>query len=452
MRVCDRDNPTCERKIKHPIYPPHEVLEAIGAASPAIIDRALLGPNGIDGVRAFWQSNANCDWCREHPAQELGGDELTWTLPVELFGDDAGIWKHEKLLILSWRSALWQSAKTWWTCFLITVLPLACVIPGKTLQDLHRAVTWSFRACLAGAWPRRTHTGAIMRKVHGCMRYAKRGWKFRVFRAALVRTTGDYKYLAETFRLRAYSHRDCCHRCAASKADQTRLYTSTGEHATWRAFPRTHAEYMAERGPDACALCDIPGWRLDTVKTDLMHNLFLGSALHVIGSVLVELVEEGWFGNAPLQKQQRLTEAYLRFKAWLKLNRITCSAGRFTMEGLGWTSRYRYPEYKSKAHNARVVLAWLQTETRSNATSVGTTTSQMRATMVWCLAQYCYEVDTQPREHKLQQHVADSMASLGYSFLSTYMWMAREALRRQRCLYAVKPKLHQPARYLSRAH
>jgi len=439
-----------ERETLHPIFPPHEVLDHIAHQDASIIDNALLGPGGLDGIKQFWDDHSHVSWCQNHPVMRLSEEELSWALPLELFGDDASIWKHEKLLILSWRSSLWKTTKTLWTTFLICVLPLALVVPGKTLNDLHAAIQWSFTACLLGTWPRRTHSGQIMRKKHGKTRFQKRGQNM-TFRAALTRATGDYKYHAETYNLRGYGHASCCHRCRATKTNPDLLYTEVGPTARWHAFPRSHEEYMHEQGDDVNPLCRIPGWHLHMVKVDLMHNFFLGTVLHLVASAVVQMADEGWFGQATLPKKTRLREAYARFAKWKRDGKFRCSVACFTPAALKWTSRHSYPEWASsvKAHNARMLLAWLALETSKDALNANQrrpderTLTLLRAHTVSLGARYAYEMDMQPRSTPLSQHVADNVAQVGYAFLLGYMDLARNALEQGRCLYAVKPKMHQ---------
>lgn len=443
LPVRSRVDPSIELTIKHPIFLPHEMLAAVSNAGPTIIEKALLGPAGIEAVAAFWRSPAAAvTGLNTHPARAAGESELAWTLPLELFGDDATIWHREKLLVICFGSAL-RPSSTFWNHFLIAVLPVALLIPGKTLNVLHSAIVWSFEALLTGSWPRRDHTGKLLRKHHGRRRFIRRGEKL-IFRGALVSITGDYKYHVETYRIRSYANTECCHRCQASKTDPNLLYTATGPDAPWRQHPRTHEMYTQEMGGNMPTLCLIPGWHLNLVRTDLMHNLMLGTALHVIASAIVQLANEKWFGPGRATAS-RLQEAYSRFMQWRKDNNVNCCIPRFTAARLGW-SRGKFPEYQSKAHNARVVLAWLQQEASKAAEREGAgTRSCMRAHMLERVAMYCYLLDTLPKDRPLTQNQADSLADCGSEFVASYLWMARDALANRQTLYAAKPKLHQPA-------
>ncbi len=102
---------------------------------------------------------------------QLGAEDLSWCLPLELFGDDASIWKDQKMLVMSWGTALFKTARTIMQSFLVTVLPYALVLPSKTLPDLHKAIAWSFNALLLGCFPRVNHLGMLLRRHHGKKRF-----------------------------------------------------------------------------------------------------------------------------------------------------------------------------------------------------------------------------------------------------------------------------------------
>lgn len=434
------------------------MLDELSSAGPTIIDQSALGPQGIDGIAQFWEWHADTPWCKEHPVMTLSPADRQWCLPMELFGDDASIWRHEKLLVLSWRSALWQSSRTWWTMFIITVVPLALAIPDQTLSDVHEVIRWSFAACFSGSYPRRTHTGALMKRKHGRRRYIRRGSKI-IFRGALCRLTGDYKYLAETYELRGYSNTSCCHRCRATKTGDL-LYTEVGPRARWHNYPRNHQDFVQElrESSPATPLTKIPGWHLSMLKTDLMHNFFLGTCLHLLASTLVDLCRDGWFGGFARSRAAQLSTAYIRFRRWQKAQKLQASVGRFTATTVNWRAAHVFPEWSStvKAHNARILVAWLETEAtaqalaaladRANRPAHKVERARLRAQAMYLAALYAYEMDTQPRDRKMLPAEAERVAGVGYKFLKTYMRLARQALEQRECLFATKPKMHQRAR------
>ncbi len=73
----------------------------------------------------------------------------------------------------------------------------------------------------------------------------------------------------------------------------------------------------------------VPGFSVERIHWDLMHILFVkGVACDLVASSLVQLAEEGSFGN-PGRRPLALDRAYEEFRGWLKLHRVCCSCPRF---------------------------------------------------------------------------------------------------------------------------
>ena len=276
---------TTKGHVQTPFLLPHECLSWL-ASHPGRLESFVGPPSGLE---AYWQSVQE-PWVASHWA--ASPEHRKVAVPVELFGDDAPVWKTEKLLILSWKCVL-NTAPTMRSTMLITVLPYDLVLPnGQTLEDLYRVISWSFRAAAEGTWPEVDPQGFPFNAQSG-VRFSKKGESLaQGLRLALARCAGDYKFLKETYAIRAYDHTECCHLCEATKTRHP-FYTEHSPQAGWRAHPRTHAEYVAERGPSITPLASIPGWHLSTLKCDLLHNVFLGSALRLCGSGLAELRPRG---------------------------------------------------------------------------------------------------------------------------------------------------------------
>ena len=166
----------------------------------------------------------------------------------------------------------------------------------------------------------------------------------------VTQVCGDYKFFKETFKFQAYCNNDCCHLCCASKDDPSRLYTATGPDAPWRQMLRPPSVLDTP-------LARIPGFSRDLIKVDVMHNLHLGSGLHVFASAILELCEEGLWGAGSINT--RLSRAWQEFEQWRKLWKLDCSMSKLTLTTLGVEKKTNYPCLKAKAHNCRILVAWL---------------------------------------------------------------------------------------------
>ena len=156
---------------------------------------------------------------------------------------------------------------------------------------------------------------------------------------------------------------------------------------------RTTAQYLEERDGDIEALALIPGWDLSLHRGDPMHIIFLGVALHFLGSCLWEIARSCFFGGGTIKKQ--LASAWMHMKAWVRAHGLQCSQSRFTKLSLQIKANYNYPELKAKAHNARVMLAWMADLT-SECSEDSSTHPELRASAAWALADFCARRDAQP--------------------------------------------------------
>ena len=176
------------------------------------------------------------------------------------------------------------------------------------------------------------------------------------------------------------------------------------------------------------------------IKTDLMHNMCLGSAQHLIGSVIVQLVLEGHWGPPRGRWKECLANGFKWFRKWKKDNKLQCSKHRWSRSGLTWTSPRVYPCLKGKAHNTRILLAWTHVQARRAARRNPTEATCMRAACTWALARFAWDLDRFPK--KLTPEMATALEQSGRHFLNTYMWLAKHCLAQRKCFYALKPKSH----------
>eukprot|EP00969_Alexandrium_andersonii_P327033 14452086-Alexandrium_andersonii.AAC.1 len=82
-----------------------------------------------------------------------------------------------------------------------------------------------------------------------------------------------------------------------------------------------------------------------------MHELHLGAGQHMVANVLYQL------GGTDKTALKRL---YIEFKTWAKTHRQRHShTSPFTKAQIGKARAASFPEMKVKAHNCRVLTAWL---------------------------------------------------------------------------------------------
>ena len=288
-----------EEIMQLPMYPVHEYLAALWGCGQDTCAVSCFSSDGFASLARFWNHVSHMPWAQSHPAQ---ADQLRmpYTIPACLFGDDAKLYKNEKMIV--WElSFLLSKAPTVVSKFIIGVLPYWLIIPEKTLQDAHSAIRWMWAEALAGQYATVDHLGRAITVEHGKRRWARRGTPLCSteprFRIAFVGLKADLQYEKLTLNFRSYDQHEMCRDCGAHKMDPARLYTEIGPAARWRELLRTDQEFLRDQGEKLCELCLIPGWTRSLHRYDPMHVIFLGIALHVIGSVLMELVQRRyWLG------------------------------------------------------------------------------------------------------------------------------------------------------------
>ena len=310
-----------ERIIRLPIYPAHEYLSAIHDFGDDQLQISCLGSNGLESVGEFWHHVSHLPWSQNHPATQPGRvDRLPYTIPACLFGDDARLFKSDKMVV--WQLSFFLSrAPTKLARFIIGVLPYWMIIPGKTLHDVHRAIVWSWQAAFDGRYPSVDHLGQQITQLHGHLRHQRVGnalcCREPRFCIAFVGFKSDLQYDKVTFGFNTYDQRLCCMHCKAVKNGPGPLYTETGPGSAWRAQPRTTESYLQTQRDNGAVqvLTQIPGWCLALHRGDPMHLIFLGFGLHVLGSCLLDLARRGTWGLAGTLKS-KLARAWQRDSTW----------------------------------------------------------------------------------------------------------------------------------------
>ena len=222
----------------------------------------------------------------------------------------------------------WQSTKQ--TCGIRKIL-LYCMDVSKcdsdTLATLDKWVCWSLLECQIGTfldkdpWNQDYPPYAKGRSGSICGPY----------KAVLALHKGDEKYLQKAYKTShtAVSEQVCmvCH--ASSKAGPY-LYTNHGPQAR-------HRETILD-GPgfirDVCGVLSwvkLPGWHPQVLGHDWLHIIDLSLVPEASASCLIELAEEGVFGNGALD--EKLRKAHVLFSRACRVERI-----RTLVDWVCWTS------------------------------------------------------------------------------------------------------------------
>ena len=311
------------------------------------------------------------------------------------------------------------------TNFIMGALPYWMIIPGKTLQDMHTAITWGFEWGLEGRFATHDHLKRPITPAHGKRRYERRGKLLtqQGHRMACSAMKMDLQYEKVTFKFHTYDEVSCCKNCKVVKRPPGVLLTEIGPDAGWRPDMRTNEEYLAEIGAGRDDLTKIPGWHLGLHRGDPMHLIFLGFGLLVLGSCIMCLARVGRWRGASLS--DKLLEAWHEMRSWMRAHGLTCSQTKYKQNSFTMQRLTDYPELKAKAHNCRVQLSWIAEICREHADPNNEELFLM-ATATWALADVLWVADSY-FDWQLPVDLAERQYEHGQIFLAC-CWLVQTVL------------------------
>ena len=243
---------------------------------------------------------------------------------------------------------------------------------------------------------------------------------------------------------RRYNAEQCCHRCDAQKHNPELSAWDPSAGAAWRGTLTTTAAF---RGllPADMPLCQFPGFSIKWLKADVMHCLHLGLCQHLVACTLLELCQAHTFTTVPRNSslKRKLRAAWHAFKIWCRRHRIEHSQPEFTPArcGIKGTQSPCMLSYAAKAHNTRIVCAWLA-EACMSSPDVTTFAGRLRASCNFSFAQFSFLLDCSRRYLDEQPVHMQNMISAGYDFFYAYRALHVRARRLHIKRWALIPKFH----------
>ncbi len=135
---------------------PHEVFHSIFEASQELFHHLFVG--GPGNLESWWRQTEATDpgWVQRHPVCIQTPASLR--VPLGMHGDDAGLFEHEKVLVLSWNSVA-VGHTTIDNRILFGTLAYSKVLGGVTLNEFYTVFVWSLNALSTGLFPEADHNG-----------------------------------------------------------------------------------------------------------------------------------------------------------------------------------------------------------------------------------------------------------------------------------------------------
>ena len=96
MLPCSLDGRTRSER-KHSVLLPHEVYATLWDKAPEVFKVMFGSP---EAIADFW-NKSDPDWVARHPVLEVQTD-CTHATPYGIWGDDSGLFSHDKFLVLHW--------------------------------------------------------------------------------------------------------------------------------------------------------------------------------------------------------------------------------------------------------------------------------------------------------------------------------------------------------------
>ena len=413
---------------------PHEQIAQLYSEKDSF--DTLMRPNSAD-IEQYWDAYSQDEWFQQHPLRDSISERPTDHVPLRLHGYDVPMGKKMCLLVILFYAVL-TSHLGEGSRMLIAALPLTHITAGG-LHMVYNVIRWSLDCLQQNTWPSTAHDGSGL----SSERASKSGQPICGSNVCiLAEIVGDWKWVWETLALKWYWQSQlCCHWCRAELSGMM-CYGNFRHNAPHRSTRRTHREYLETFASPAQVppLMMILGMMLERVMHDFMHMVALGVAQQLVGSLVIELCGEGYFGSVRGGKylhrlRRQLRQAWLSFKGWAELHGISHSQYCFTPGMFSVKSGQSYPTFKGKAANTMRVVSWLAHAVVARHANDLRSVVARELDKLWQLCHKHSSWFTTTEAKAFHKHVR--------RFLLAYNVLSHRAYIRGEHLWALRPKFHQ---------
>ena len=270
-------------------------------------------------------------------------------------------------------------------------LPFAVIlhkhcIARHTFDDLLQVFVWSLEALVTGVAPCTKHNGEAWWRTD-YMRQRRAGQTMPV-RGLLLEIRGDWKCMAEVFRLPSWHERDmCCWKCTANHV--TRRDCSLQAH--WRRERLNHWDMMERwmrKGIEPCTIVGAPFFDVKLFVHDWLHVMDLGVTCDFLANLFHLLLPYKSGSN----QKERVKSLYRDIDAYYRRTRAESRLDTLTVDMLG--KRGQPPKLRARGAEARglVDFAHEQAQALLGATPEEQTARQAAEHLRACYHNLCAEV------------------------------------------------------------
>ena len=336
--------------VDHPVLSPRDLVHELWLGGSQLFHASMVGHRGGPAINEFWQKLRHERWVSTHPWLKPPVDR-GYCIPLWVHGDGARAFKCQKLLIISYMSAL-VSGCSWSSRFIYTVIPCDRLHGNTTLQHLLQAFASDLNLLQAG-----------------CM--ADGSPICGPYRCVYAGSKGDLEWHWQAYQLpRYYRCNLLCQRCYASKRHDGLLWTDFRDTAGWRLTTVATHDFLSSlnhRGLQP-ALCNIDGWAAETMHWDFMHNVFLGIGKDVCGSTIALLVRNRYFAYSN-DSDIQLKVCSKACKSWCSKHKLTSAPHKLDHRIVGIPALARdienqqsFAEVDLKAAHIKTLILYLAFE------------------------------------------------------------------------------------------
>ena len=269
------------------------------------------------------------------------------------------------------------------------------------------------------------------------------------FHAVILAVTGDWPWLVKSGNLRrSFNHvvkklatqnqrtqaapEGICHLCLAGRREHDFEQLNTASPSWLSTFLQ---EEPFEGVSPLSTLPAEPGAAAALFKYDVWHTCHLGVCKPLIGSALA-LLSETYPGRSKDSRFQLLSDDFL---AWCKQNRRQALLHKVTKETICWDNSMNFPSgswYKGSL--STTFCDFIEAVTTGKTFEDPLLTNCIEA--VQSLNKFLSGLYQQ--DAFLDRDTATLLGQYGLRFLRRYSWCTTEAVRQNRCLFTLIPKLH----------
>ena len=187
----------------------------------------------------------------------------------------------------------------------------------------------------------------------------------------------------------------------------------------------------------------VAGFHLALLRFDFMHTAFLGIFQITVANMVWELLEAGHFCPTTAASQIKLDAAFGSLVVYCKRHGLSLFKRRFSVETFGKPSDTNHPELASKAHDCRVMVSWIEGQTKL-AADRDTDHGTMRYGLAWSQLEVCKALEESPRylEQRHLTRILQAMDTVAKLYVALHEAAAERGEKRWKLIRKIHPWMH----------